>query len=528
MDLQYYDELGNYVEVPALAVPGGQEPGADLQAINDELAALGQKYRSAIAAIPADSGYFRCLCYPSTTARYLNLALYEDDWTTALGRSGTIPTVTTYVYDLEKGRAVTLEEALELAGTSPDALLSDLARQIMEDHQDSWVPTELSSVGFRIGADGAVTLYLSVWGRLGGLEFSRIYLWSGDTFTRYQAPPFPQYYEWMSEDTDAGPSLVPAEEAAPLSPALWCRWFFEAGVPENGFSVPPVSEATLAELLVRRGQEDYYLSYNYPPQLTVLLSSVQEDLTLLLVRVEGFPHMVGLSNLVLGVWDGAAQNFAGEVYMIRGDDGRFTSWEGEDGLYLLCANSTTYQGWEGGGSPCYFRFGPSGLELLTALPASAREAMAGLPGDEVFFSDSDDYWQDHKVLPAPGGLELFVRTEGWNNILPTSLSQWSYAGFLPFSQEASVYRTALEALRPRLEDLSREQDPPGSASSQITGVSANFDLRSTDYPKTLAWSFATASAGGESSEWTVLTDPNSGRLVDLFDGQYCSYPTAPS
>ena len=70
MEVQYYDMLGNWVEVPALVFPDGREAEEGMD-VSRELSALAQDYRAAIDAIPQGQAgdWFRCLCYPSLTDR---------------------------------------------------------------------------------------------------------------------------------------------------------------------------------------------------------------------------------------------------------------------------------------------------------------------------------------------------------------------------------------------------------------------------------------------------------------------------
>ncbi|MBP3318958.1 MAG: hypothetical protein J6K94_03040, partial [Ruminiclostridium sp.] len=66
MELQYYDELGNYIEVPALIPPEGQEDNLEIQAMNDELAYLLQEYsRQTADPIAQMAPGTKCLFYPT-------------------------------------------------------------------------------------------------------------------------------------------------------------------------------------------------------------------------------------------------------------------------------------------------------------------------------------------------------------------------------------------------------------------------------------------------------------------------------
>ena len=112
MDTQYYDALGNYIEIPRLTAEG---EGA--QAVNQSLAALKSQYQTVMAAPVNTAGGQRCLFYPAVTKRYDNLIFYLDS-----ASSGNDGDIYTLVYDRQEDRVVTLTEALELAGTTEDAL----------------------------------------------------------------------------------------------------------------------------------------------------------------------------------------------------------------------------------------------------------------------------------------------------------------------------------------------------------------------------------------------------------------------
>ncbi|MCI8548751.1 MAG: hypothetical protein HFJ38_07725, partial [Bacilli bacterium] len=211
METQYYDRYGNYVEIPSLALPAGEQNDA-VDAINAGLNELRERY----SGTPSDvRGGNECLFYPSTNDRYLNLVFYEGN--VDYGNDGY---VCSWVYDKKEGAEVTAEDALALAGTTCEALFADLEAFVAADPEDPrglyklFDPINLQ--GFRIKADGKPVFYLTavVDGRElenGGYldEWSRLYVWEDGTFTRY-------YY--MSFGSDGQYPLVPAEETDQFDP----------------------------------------------------------------------------------------------------------------------------------------------------------------------------------------------------------------------------------------------------------------------------------------------------------------------
>ncbi|RHR07322.1 hypothetical protein DWX58_10685 [Pseudoflavonifractor sp. AF19-9AC] len=440
LQLQYYDQLGNYVEVPALAVPETE----DARALNEELSALATEYRTAIDQISygQQGDWFRCLCYPTQTDRYLSLVLYRYDQGTAAGLAGFSPTLSTWVYDRKEGRLVTEDEAWSLAGTSLEALRAQLAEETTAAPTDNQVLEEVSLAGFRIGEENQVTVYLSSVHTSGeDVEFDRLYQWQGGTLERCPSPSItPQVEEY----------LVPAEETMELSPALWCRWNADGGEPEGGWDPVPMSESVQNHQLARRTIESY--EYLYGTSEYRLFSHAQGSRTLMLVESTGAPHAAGLDNLVLGVWDEDAQDFTGESYLIGGDNGLWSTWEEGEVLWLLCSNSTTYQGDETCSGLGLFRFADSTLERVLELPQAALDSSI-LPdteearyllhpqGDSETGSLSYTFWSGRLAIPGEGGFDLYEKNPSYNPYHPTSTptSQWLYRGFVPLSdQKAAV------------------------------------------------------------------------------------------
>lgn len=232
METQYYDNLGTYIEIPALSLPTGEQ-NESVDAINAALDELREEYRLSLSGTEYGS---QCLFYPSTTDRYLNLVFFQK--AADYGNDGYIAS---WVYDKKEGVQVTTEDALALAGTDRESLFADLEAVIAADPED---PRELyqtadpiSLQGFRIKADGKPVFYLTAvvdcrdMGDDGFLdEWSRLYVWDNGVFTRYHCmvfvpdgPPYDRY------------PLVTAEETDQLDPPLWNQWYFAGEAPAGGF-----------------------------------------------------------------------------------------------------------------------------------------------------------------------------------------------------------------------------------------------------------------------------------------------------
>lgn len=438
MDLQYYDQLGNYVEVPALALPQGEE-NETVQAINGELAALAQQYRTAIQQIPQDQqgDWFRCLCYPSLSGDYLSLVLYQDSLGAYQGLIGSNPALSSWVYNWKSGHLVTEEEAWNLAGTDLAALRTQLSEEIAADPTDDWSLEELSLVGFRVGAGDQITLYLSsVHNSSHDVQVNRLYQWKDGVFAQYDSP---------SSHPDRDALLVPPEETMELSPALWCQWAVEGEEPEGGWDPVPISESVQNYLLAQRAIESY--EYLYGVTETRLLSHTQGSRTLMLVESAGAPHVAGLDNLVLGVWDADTQEFAGDTFVMCGDRGLYSYWEADGELWLLCSNSMTYQGDETASGLGLFRFSGGDLERVVSLPQAALDCGV-LPDTEEarcllypFDSDtqegqrSENFWLTRLAVPGLGGFDLYEKNPAYDPHHPTvdMGEQWRYAGFVPLA-----------------------------------------------------------------------------------------------
>ena len=225
METQYYDSYANYLEIPMLALPAGEENEA-VDAINAGLAQLGEEYEFLKTNLGVSEW---CILYPSTTGRYINLVFYEN--VNSYGNDGY---VRSWVYDKKEGVQVTEEDALALAGTTREALCGGLEELIANDPEyprGMYEPADI--VGFRIKADGQPVFYLSAFVdyvelESGGAldEWYCLYVWEGGEYTRYSCMVFGDSTQYP---------LVPAEETDKLDPPLWNQWFFAGEEPAGGF-----------------------------------------------------------------------------------------------------------------------------------------------------------------------------------------------------------------------------------------------------------------------------------------------------
>ena len=232
METQYYDSYGNYIEIPVLALPAGEENQA-VEAINAALGNLREEYAQLTSRTGGEARENQCLFYPSTTGRYLNLLFFEDYFKTDLNTGH----VLSLVYDLKKGTQVSPADALALAGLNEKGLLDQVTQQIQNqlerDYQEYGFELALHNLtleGFRIKADGQPVFYLT--GRVDDVDDTvldaisgadHLYIWEDRTVTAYN-----QY----------GPEpvpLVPAEETDQLDPPLWNQWYFAGEEPLGGF-----------------------------------------------------------------------------------------------------------------------------------------------------------------------------------------------------------------------------------------------------------------------------------------------------
>ena len=451
MDIQYYDQLGKSIEVPALAVPSGQEETEGIRAINQELTAISQRYQPMLSSVDRQTAV-HCLCYPSETDRYLNLVLYQQESNGAELTSS----ISSWVYDKQERRQVTLDEALALANTSQEELVNGLLSALALGQVGSietgqsfavpGIPYQGPQVrAFRVCPDGQVEFYLYAVSKY---QEDTPFLWREGTYRLY--PPLNTGGVWDS--------LVPQEELIPLSPPLWCQWYFEGGEPEGGYTIPADREGQ-ARLLLQRTCDTYdYLS---SPSVDLLLSRTDGSRTLLLAQLTGTPHAAGLVDLALGVWDDEAEDFVGETYFFGGDDGRFSTWEDSDGsLRLLCTNSITYQGDETSNGLGYFQFKDGALNRISQVPDIAFSSGLLDPADpdtqamltpaesgpNINWYDSGEFWWSHKAVPSGAGFELYAKNPAFAPYDPAAAgeAQWIDLGYVPFTNFFGVDANAPE------------------------------------------------------------------------------------
>ena len=506
MAVQYDGGNGTCIEIPTLVPPEGETLDQGAAAINQDLEELAQSYDWVWDSDEGSLVAAQCLFFPSETARYLNLTFLQ----TGDGYAGD-GNIYTWCYDKETRTQVTVQQALEQAGLSEEQLCSSLDQYVAGNPgfaSPVVTPVPLDSpaqiVGFRMAEDGRAVFYLSVttdfvstWSGGEYEPWIHLYVWEDGSFTRY---------DYLAQRTAP---LVPAEELISMDPPLWCQRYFGRETPE--------------ELLARTALEDF-LYVSPSPQLTTLLDYPAGDQHLLVVQVDGFPHVAGLSNLVWGVWDAGTGRLAGETYALRGDHPVVSHWVQGENLYLLLSSSGVGQGYETGQGLYAFQFGPQGLERLTQLPDAARSAGVPLPEDREFLSAEEgafDYWYQHKALPTVGGVEVFVRTEGWEQTFPQTgdLPQWTYEGYVPFSQAAAErYGAAIPFLRAELEEHSREavSGSLNTAVYQIVSAGEPVSNPSAGHPESSGLEFWVEPPDGESFSLWVILD-GEGRPVALHD-----------
>ena len=123
---------------------------------------------------------------------------------------------------------------------------------------------------------------------------------------------------------------------------------------------------------------------------------------------------------MVGLWDLESQQWRGQVHLLGGDNGLWSSWTAEDGaLHILCANTSAHSGWEGPSNAAHYRFDGSTLEELASW---------------------DYYDEDYKAVPREGGLDLYSFNPQYEfqfhnpdySGVPFP-SQWIYSHFQPLA-----------------------------------------------------------------------------------------------
>lgn len=426
MQLQYYDQMGNYIEIPLLQSSAGQL-SQDAQAVNSQLSALAQEYRSYLAGIQGDTMEYRqCLLYPSTTQRYLNLVLYS-------GGSAESWSVRSWTYDLQKGRLVSLDEALALAGLTQEELLASIPPQ-----RETYIITSQEIAGFRIRPDGQADFYLleQYYFDGGSSQYSNLYRWSQGECAKYN-------YYYL--DTDP---LVPLEDCDLLSPALCCRWLLADEEPEGGFTplYTSLDEDALTHLLFLEGNRLKYSGLDISTLIPygsaqLLFTQAGEGVVLGAASFDGGAHVAGLGNLVVGLFDAQTLETAAGPFARWGDDAELATWTGSDGaVYLLGGSTGTTSGMSFYSGPLLLRFDGRTLEEVTALPAQA--SYTGLPladgwESQLLNPEAGDFWDNYLAVPFPGGADLFLQSPDYTSSWPSVVPQWQYQGRLILDPQAS-------------------------------------------------------------------------------------------
>ena len=229
METQYYDSYSNYVEIPVLALPAGQENEA-VDAINSALNDLRGEYAQLDSRTGTDAWENQCLFYPSTTDRYLNLLFFRSQFTTDLNTGH----VFSLVYDRKEGTLVSAGDALALAGLNEKALLDQVTEQMEPEMNPEGQGYQialhrLTLEGFRIKADGQPVFYLT--GRMDDVDDAALDAVSGaDQLFIWEAQAVTVYDQYS-----LNAPLVPAEETDRLDPPLWNQWYFAGEEPVGGF-----------------------------------------------------------------------------------------------------------------------------------------------------------------------------------------------------------------------------------------------------------------------------------------------------
>lgn len=308
-----------------------------------------------------------------------------------------------------------------------------------------------------------------------GMHFSELILHSLDTFTRENFFPGGGYFEeqewsdrfledlmeevaehglveytvvcanlswkWTDAALAAGPQLGNGRYERPFllgrtaEDESWKIYELYWGDLTFNRSLEPYN-TPLAEELAQLGLEDYEY-YNYTPKLTTLLYQTIGSRSLMLVESEGYPHLLGLDNLVMGVRDEKTGTFVGQTYALGGDEAGYTSWKGEDGcLYVLWTNTTYYQGIGTSHGIDFFRFDGQTLEPIYQLPDCALTCGVLPEGAENIFGPDESFWYNRKAWPIAGGIYFYEADPSWNPSRPGEGSQYLYKGFVPFTDSA--------------------------------------------------------------------------------------------
>lgn len=264
MDTQYYDALGNYIEIPRLT-----SEGEGAQVVNQALSALKSQYQTVMAAPMNTAGGQRCLFYPAITERYDNLIFYLDS-----ASSGNDGDFYALVYDRQEDRVVTLTEALELAGITEDALCRGA-----EEYLNGELPgTEVALAaqdgtvtGFRIRDNGGVEFYLSCMTDDADPAVDAVDGWQ---HLLVYADGSWRHYNCKATAPLTEELLIPAEELAGFDTPLWYQWGPSGGALESGFLLQQIPEQVETQAQVFLEGEGYHA----PPD-SLLLRACFDDLS---------------------------------------------------------------------------------------------------------------------------------------------------------------------------------------------------------------------------------------------------------
>ena len=264
MDTQYYDALGNYIEIPRLT-----SEGEGAQTVNQALSALKSQYRTVMAAPMNTAGGQRCLFYPAFTERYDNLIFYLDS-----ASSGNDGDFYALVYDRQEDRVVTLTEALELAGITEDALCRGAEEYLngeLPEAEVALAARDGTVTGFRIRDNGGVEFYLSCMTDDADPAVDAVDGWQ---HLLVYADGSWRHYNCKATAPLTEELLIPAEELAGFDTPLWYQWGPSGGAPESGFLLQQIPEQVETQAQVFLEGEGYHA----PPD-SLLLRACFDDLS---------------------------------------------------------------------------------------------------------------------------------------------------------------------------------------------------------------------------------------------------------
>ena len=264
MDTQYYDALGNYIEIPRLT-----SEGEGAQTVNQALSALKSQYRTVMAAPMNTAGGQRCLFYPAITERYDNLIFYLDS-----ASSGNDGDFYALVYDRQKDRVVTLTEALELAGTTEDAICRGAEEYLngeLPEAEVALAARDGTVTGFRIRDNGGVEFYLSCMTDDADPAVDAVDGWQ---HLLVYADGSWRHYNCKATAPLTEELLIPLEELTGFDTPLWYQWGPSGGVPEGGFLLQQIPEQVENQAQVFLEGEGYHA----PPD-SLLLRVCFDDLS---------------------------------------------------------------------------------------------------------------------------------------------------------------------------------------------------------------------------------------------------------